>query len=140
MSPRARATTYPNRTDLNAPASEPISAVPDQQYGKATQQLNAQRAVPIGTPPGPQAASLPAAALTTGSPLPAVQPGSLPFLHPTQRPDEPVTAGLPFGPGPGPQSMASPPAGLSHQIMSAALTSGSDTLANLALGLKSAGM
>jgi len=138
--PRARATTYPNRTDLNAPANEPLSAVPGQQYGKETEQLNAQRAVPIGTPPGPQVAQPPTVPLTRGTLQPQVQPGSLPFLHPTNRPDEPVTAGLPFGPGPGPESLPTPPVGLSHQIMGAALSSGSDTLANLALGLKSAGM
>ena len=137
--PRARATTYANRTDLNAPANEPISAVPNQEYGKVTEQLNAQRAVPIGTPPGPQVAQAPTVPLTQPTSA-AVQPGSLPFLHPTNRPDEPVTAGLPFGPGPGPESVARAQPNLSRQMMDAALTSGSDTLANLALGLKSAGM
>ncbi len=30
--------------------------------------------------------------------------GGTPLMSPTQRPDEPVTAGAPFGPGPGPTS------------------------------------
>jgi hypothetical protein len=32
-----------------------------------------------------------------------VGPGDLKFLHPTDRPNEPLTAGLPIGPGPGPE-------------------------------------
>ena len=32
-------------------------------------------------------------------------PGILPFLHPTNRPNEPVTAGLPTGAGPGPEAL-----------------------------------
>jgi hypothetical protein len=39
--------------------------------------------------------------------------GGTPLMSPTQRPDEPVTAGAPFGPGPGPapriQEPAQPP-------------------------------
>jgi hypothetical protein len=31
-------------------------------------------------------------------------PGELPWLHPTQRPGEPITSGLPRGPGPGPEA------------------------------------
>lgn len=69
---------YPNRSDLRQQA---ISTVPGQEYGKATQQANAQRAVPMA---GMQ-------------PLPA----PVPLDAPSQRPGEPVTAGLPIGPGPG---------------------------------------
>jgi len=32
-------------------------------------------------------------------------PGILPFLHPSNRPNEPVTAGLPTGAGPGPEAL-----------------------------------
>ena len=38
-------------------------------------------------------------------------PGTLPFLHPTARPNEPVTAGLPLGPGPGPEAITGVGAG-----------------------------
>lgn len=34
--------------------------------------------------------------------------GPVPLFSPTQRPDEPVTAGAPFGPGDGPPPMRSP--------------------------------
>ena len=34
--------------------------------------------------------------------------GPVPLFSPTQRPDEPVTAGAPFGPGDGPPAMRSP--------------------------------
>ena len=73
---------YPQRTDLNmAP-----SAVPGQTYGEAGAQMAAQRAVPMGAPAAPKA--------------PTVAPGQYgPLDRPTERPNEPVTAGAPFGPG-----------------------------------------
>lgn len=38
--------------------------------------------------------------------LPPVQPGEMGALdRPTERPGEPVTAGLPSGPGPGPEAL-----------------------------------
>ena len=66
-----------------------IQAATGQTYGKATEQMNAQRAVPMGTP-------------TTE--VPQVQrpvPGTLGSLtRPTERPAEPITAGANFGAGP----------------------------------------
>lgn len=53
-------------------------------------------------------------------------PGSLPFLHPTMRPNEPVTAGLPVGPGPGPEALS----GIGAAGMGQAQTA--DTLSQLA--------
>ena len=35
--------------------------------------------------------------------------GAVPLFSPTQRPDEPVTAGAPFGPGDGPPAMTATP-------------------------------
>ena len=32
-------------------------------------------------------------------------PGAMPFLRPTERPNEPVTAGIPLGAGPGPEAL-----------------------------------
>jgi hypothetical protein len=89
-------TAYGNRTDLNLPAS----AAPDQEYGKATEQLNAQRAVPMASSPQPSAPQA-APMAPAGAPLP--QPGTMPHLGPTNRPNEPVTHGMPFGPGGGPE-------------------------------------
>jgi hypothetical protein len=61
-----------------------VTARPSQQYGERAAAENAQRAVPLPAMPAP------------GDP-------SVALGAPTQRPDEPVTAGLPFGPGPGPE-------------------------------------
>jgi len=133
--PRPKKSVYTQRTDLNQPSTEPVTAVPGQQYGMETQQRNAQRAVPIGSTPMPAPSAAPSPSL--GS-LP--KPGTQPFLEPTNRPEEPVTAGLPFGPGPGPTTAANPSPMLSSNIMDSALRSGSDSLANIALGLHSLGM
>lgn len=38
-------------------------------------------------------------------PTPPNGPGVLPWLHPSNRPGEPVTAGLPTGPGAGPEAL-----------------------------------
>lgn len=76
--------SYPNRVDLST-VKPPMVAAPGQAYGEAGAQLEAQRAVPMGPPPLPD--------------LP-------PFSRSTERPDEPVTAGLPVGPGPGPEVLA----------------------------------
>lgn len=80
---------YPVRSDLRNTAT----AATGQTYGKATEQLNAQRAVPMA--PSPMTAP-------TGAPQQAGPiPGSLtPLFSPTQRPLEPITAGANFGAGP----------------------------------------
>jgi hypothetical protein len=57
-------------------------------YGQQAELDRAQQAVPAGP------------AVT--DPAPVMGPDSVPNLSdPTNRPDEPITAGLPFGPGPG---------------------------------------
>ena len=58
-----------------------------QTYGQATQQAQAPRAVPTGAPPTEVQASKMSAPVTG-------------LTAPTERPDEPITAGSPFGPGP----------------------------------------
>lgn len=75
---------YPNRTDLNSG---------DRQYGDGVNKQAVRQATP-GTP--------------TGGPL----PGQLsPLNAPTDRPGEPVTAGLPMGPGAGPDALTPVPTG-----------------------------
>jgi hypothetical protein len=87
---------YSNRTDLRNSAKLPAKAATGQTYGEAGKQLAAQRAVPMAAPP---TAPAPTAA-------PQVAPGSLgPLNRPTERPNEPITAGAPFGPGNTPQGM-----------------------------------
>jgi hypothetical protein len=82
---------YANRTDLNNAANRVArSVVPGQTYGKATQQMEAQRAVPMGSAP-------------TDTPVQRPTPGTLGSLtRRTERPSEPITTGASFGAGPGP--------------------------------------
>lgn len=79
-----------NRFDLQNPAAKVAkAAAKGQTYGKATEQLASQSAVPMGAPPSEVAASRAAK-----KPMPTA------LTAPTQRPDEPITAGAQFGPGP----------------------------------------
>ena len=89
---------YSNRSDLNSRL--PAQAATGQPYGQAGQQLAAQQAVPMGSPPVPPPAQ--GAAPTDQGNHP--EPGSLgDFLMPTVRPDEHVMTGAPTGPGAGPE-------------------------------------
>jgi hypothetical protein len=93
---------YPNRTDLHGQTPK---AAPGGQYGEVKALLDAQKVIPLPTanqPPVQQAS--PAQAQTA----PTMAPGDLNFEAPTQRPSEPVTAGLPVGPGPGPEALNLP--------------------------------
>lgn len=96
-----------------------------QAYGRAQDQQAAQKAVPLPRDP----ASAPAGAPQAGPPdlmalAAQMQPG-VPLNSPTQRPGEPVTAGLPFGPGAGPEAIS----GMFPQRRNAT----ADTLENLAM-------
>ena len=64
--------------------AQPISAEPNQPYGQAGAQREAQRALPMASMPTP----------TLGGP--------------SERPTEPVTAGVPVGPGPGLEALTLP--------------------------------
>lgn len=78
---------FPNRSDLRNPAKRVATG---QTYGKATQQMEAQRAVPMGRSP-----------VEVAPQRPRPTPGTLGSLtRPTERPAEPITAGANFGPGP----------------------------------------
>lgn len=101
-------TAYPNRSDLQA--AEPVEVAPAKEYGERQQQQAAQRALPIApspqpaaSPPAPQAPPQPQQPNSASS-LPDIN-GQVPWLHPTQRPNEPITAGLPIGAGPGPEAL-----------------------------------
>jgi hypothetical protein len=86
---------YSNRSDLRNPAANMAkTAVPGQAYGEAGAQLASQSIVPMAGA-APSAAPAPAPA--------PIAPGSLGSLtRPTERPNEPLTAGASFGPGPTP--------------------------------------
>ena len=115
--PRARKSPVPNnnRTDLNVPklaeAPGQPNGAPNVQptglpYGESQALHQAQAALPIRNPT-PQMATAPNTqppdlnqALTDARGMP--QSPSL-LTQPTQRPDEPITAGMATGPGPGPE-------------------------------------
>jgi len=88
---------YGQRQDLNAPKLA-VAAAPGQQYGARKAQEDAQRSVPMGSPPVPRPASTPPAGAPEGVPAAG---GLGDLFAPTARPGEPVTAGADAGAGPG---------------------------------------
>lgn len=92
---------YANRSDLRGPL--PVTAAPSAGYGQRVAQERAQQAVPLAPQPSPTVPSPPA----PGPPAPTgPAPGELgDFLRATERPSEPITAGLASGPGPGPEAL-----------------------------------
>lgn len=87
---------YANRSDLRTPAAP--AAPTGLPYGEHKQLADAQRAVPAGPAPTPGVPP-------PGAAQAAAQPGSLPWMHPSGRPNEPVQAGLASGPGAGPEAL-----------------------------------
>jgi len=80
-----------NRFDLQNPAAKIAkAAAKGQTYGEAGKQMASQSAVPMGASPAEVAAANIAKRATKPTSLSA----------PTQRPNEPITAGANFGPGP----------------------------------------
>lgn len=113
--PRAR------KTQTNRPA-QPLSEVPSQYYGAGVEMQQLERAMPAPAPaapptvaPGPTAQ--PGAAPTDGGEPPARDIGAVLaaaaqlrgqtglMTGPTNRPTEPITAGLRQGPGAGPEAL-----------------------------------
>lgn len=85
-------TAYPNRTDLQSP-----KVASGQPYGERARQEAAQSAIPLPGPPPVRAAP------------PSPAPGSFgPLTRGTERPDEPLTAGLSIGAGAGPEAVRAP--------------------------------
>jgi len=117
---------YANRTDLNNATNRvAMSTATGQTYGKAKQQMDAQRAVPMGGAP------------TDAAQIQRPVPGTLGSLgRPSERPMEPITAGAPFGAGPGPAASGIPqpfsPTSLAvEEIRSIAMATGNDDLLDL---------
>lgn len=116
-----------------------IRELPDAAYGEAKEFNDLQKQAPLSN--NPQA---PTPTATPG-PQPAAMPLSsvVPLNAPTQRPDEPVTAGAPVGPGPGPEVMGPAMSPRTAQYQSAsdllsqiASTSDSPDLQALAANIK----
>lgn len=94
---------YPNRSDLQT--AQPVSTVPNQPYGQAGQQAEAQKVAPLagkgaGMPPPPAAAGG-----GQGPMPPQMGPPPKPLDAPTDKPGQPLMAGAPIGPGPGPEAL-----------------------------------
>jgi len=85
---------YPNRTDLNV---QPVRSAPSTEYGSRAASERQQTAAPLPQRPGipPGVAGLMAPASGTAPPAPGL-------FRDSERPGEPITAGLGIGPGPGP--------------------------------------
>jgi len=85
---------YGQRTDLN----QPVMVASGQPYGARQAQEAAQQAIPLPSAPPVSEPVSPRPQEPT--------PGSLgAFGRATERPTEPLTAGMPMGPGPGPEAM-----------------------------------
>ena len=94
--PRGRSKqAYGNRTDLNG--SIPKSAPTGMPYGENKKSMDAQSAVPMGTP---EMATPPSTDTAPQAPQEAMQPmaqtpvQAVPLTAPTQRPNEDVLTGL----------------------------------------------
>lgn len=92
---------HSRRTD-GGPA-QVISTMGGQDYGQRSADQAAQQAAPMaGTAPMPD----PAQVSPQGQQMLSNQPYSGgDFLRPSERPDEPITAGADFGPGPGSEAL-----------------------------------
>lgn len=66
------------------------------KYGESKQLMQQQQAAPMAAAPKPKAGNV---HMPQGNPITAL-------TAPTQRPNEPLTAGAPFGAGPGPEILA----------------------------------
>lgn len=84
--------SYGNRTDLLGKTPTP------KIYGEGVEMQERLDAVPITPAPGPPQPQM-------AAPMP-VPPGA--FDRPTERPMEPLTAGLDIGPGPGSEALGMP--------------------------------
>ena len=110
-SSRAARPLQANRSDLTQPSAQ---AVPDQPYGVAAAQKAAMNTIPLPNQQQARPLSAPAAGgAPVSSPAPPGVPSAIPgaamvgqngpLTRPTERPNEPVTHGLPMGPGGGPE-------------------------------------
>ena len=141
-----------NRTDLAVPGTptgpppgggqpngQPVTVPTGLPYGENQQLQQAQAQLPVaGQPPS---AAPPAAPPSGGGGIPPTAMASarqytmpqLDLMGPSQRPHEPVTAGLPSGPGPGPNPQAAGGSqGLAALLTSMAQMASSPALAQLA--------
>ena len=83
------------RSDMQG---QPIRELPNPDYGEATAFREQQKSAPLA-----EAASAPRVDMpppSSAAQPPAERRPLTPVFAPSQRPDEPITAGVPYGPGP----------------------------------------
>ena len=132
----------PNRTDLMAERTQPLSSVPTgQPYGAHKAETDFIRAAPmqavppVPTPPAPQApGGTPGFGGAVNAALAAPPPQVTPLTAPSTRPNEPTTAGLPVGAGAGPEILqaAQQTAKVSATYLALYQQTGDETFRNLA--------
>jgi hypothetical protein len=83
---------------------QPARWIAADQYGEGQEMMDVQKSAPMSQTK-PQPMRVPRPSVNTA--VPQAANNFVPLFAPTQRPDEPVTAGAPFGPGPGPSTVAS---------------------------------
>jgi hypothetical protein len=82
-----------------AGTTQPARYIAGMQYGEGQELMTQQQSAPMAGPS--QVASSP-------TPLGASMPSVTPLTAPTERPDEPLTAGMDFGAGPGSEALNLP--------------------------------
>lgn len=95
------------RTD-GGPAQN-VADLPNAGYGENAEFTEVQGAAPMSASPPPPAPGGAGLSAMLGA-APGAEPPT-PFTAPTERPEEPLTAGAPIGPGPGPAPEVLAPAG-----------------------------
>ena len=83
------------RTD-GGPATQGVKKMSGGAYGEGTALTELQQSAPMAAAPQTRIS-------TAGLGAAATQPPIVPLTAPTERPEEPFTAGMPFGEGPGPE-------------------------------------
>lgn len=104
------------RTDGGPGSKQAMRYVSGGDYGDGGL-MGIQQGAPMAATPTPQPIS----------PLQGMQqagPSVVPLTEPTQRPDEPVTAGAALGPGPGPEALRIPMQGMPGGSSGAATVKG----------------
>ena len=83
------------------------------EYGEGQEMMDLQTSAPMSQAPS---APRPSRARGAGQ-IVQEEMRPTPLFAPTERPDEPITAGAPFGPGPGPAAAPATPNGRSDMII-----------------------
>lgn len=89
----------PGKLSRRTDGRQPVRDLPNAKYGESTAFREAQAAAPMSGDIG----SGGMAAQAGGAPMGPDLSGIVPLDAPSQRPDEPITAGMPGGLGPGPR-------------------------------------